>query len=155
MRQKKFYFIELGLRFIMLPNRRVWDGVVCSLSSEPTGHGSSVRSISASYASVSEISPHARHILSDSLKLFWSSADSRRASCQFLMKEWALNTDKLPQGGLSRNRVVKVTDRLDMASGVCHGLKAKNQINKHLLNQWVDFKHACNYAFLFCLVYIL
>ena len=36
------------------------------------------------------------------LTFFWreffpSSADSRRASCQLLMKEWALNTGKLPQ----------------------------------------------------------
>ena len=35
------------------------------------------------------------------------SADSRRASCQLLAKEWALNTDKLPLGGLAMNSVVK------------------------------------------------
>ena len=33
-------------------------------------------------------------------KLFLSSADSRKASFPFLAKEWALNTDKLPPGGL-------------------------------------------------------
>ena len=32
---------------------------------------------------------------------------SRRANCQLLAKEWALNTGKLPQGGLPRNSVVK------------------------------------------------
>ena len=29
------------------------------------------------------------------------------ASCQLLVKEWTLNTGKLPPGGLSRNSVVK------------------------------------------------
>ena len=33
--------------------------------------------------------------------------DSRRGSCQFLEKECALNTGKLPPGGLPRNSVVK------------------------------------------------
>ena len=28
-------------------------------------------------------------------------------SCQLLVKEWTLNTGKLPPGGLSRNSVVK------------------------------------------------
>ena len=32
-----------------------------------------------------------------------SSADSRRASCQLLAKECALNAGKLPPGDLSRN----------------------------------------------------
>ena len=36
-----------------------------------------------------------------------SSADSRRTSCQLLAKEWALNTGKLPPGGLPRNSMVK------------------------------------------------
>ena len=44
-----------------------------------------------------------------------SSADSRRASCQLLAKEWTLYTGKLPLGGLPRNNVVlKVTDHPDM-----------------------------------------
>ena len=29
-----------------------------------------------------------------------SSADSKRASCQLLAKIWALNTRKMPRGGL-------------------------------------------------------
>ena len=36
-----------------------------------------------------------------------SSAESRRASCQLLAKEWTLNTGKLPPGGLPRTSVVK------------------------------------------------
>ena len=52
-----------------------------------------------------EIGPRVR------LTLFWiffpSSADSRRAGCQLLAKEWALNAGKLPLGGLPRNSVVK------------------------------------------------
>ena len=37
---------------------------------------------------------------------FHSAADSRRASCQLLSKEWALNTGKLPLGGLPIDNVV-------------------------------------------------
>ena len=40
-------------------------------------------------------------------KVFPLSADSKRASCQLVAKEWALNTGKLPLGGLPRNSVVK------------------------------------------------
>ena len=40
-------------------------------------------------------------------KSFPSSSDSRRASCQLLVKEWALNTGKLPGGVFPRNIVVK------------------------------------------------
>ena len=69
-----------------------------------TGHGSSVGRVFASQASV------LRSILAFSTffrgKIFPSSADSR-ASCQLLAKEWVLNTDKLPLGGLPRNSVVK------------------------------------------------
>ena len=36
-----------------------------------------------------------------------SSFDSRRASCQLLVKEYAMNTGKLLLGGLPRNSVVK------------------------------------------------
>ena len=49
------------------------------------------------------------HILS--WHVFHSSTDSRRASCQLLAKEWALNTGKLPPGGFRlarRNIVVKL-----------------------------------------------
>ena len=35
------------------------------------------------------------------------SADSTRVSCQLLAKEWALNTGKMPPGGLPRNSLVK------------------------------------------------
>ena len=35
-----------------------------------------------------------------------SSADSRRASCQLLVQNWALNASKLPSGGLPWNSVV-------------------------------------------------
>ena len=48
-----------------------------------------------------------------------SSADSRRASCQLLAKEWTLYTGKLPLGGLPRNNVVlKVTDHPDMKKNI-------------------------------------
>ena len=40
-------------------------------------------------------------------KVFLSSADSSKASCQLLMKECKLCSGKLPRGGLPRNRVVK------------------------------------------------
>ena len=30
------------------------------------------------------------------MEIFASSADSRKGTCQLLVKEWALNTDKLP-----------------------------------------------------------
>ena len=67
-----------------------------------TGRGYiSVRFISSG----PEINPRIQHILS--WKKFPSSADSRRASCQLLAKEWALNTGKLHLGGLPRNSMVK------------------------------------------------
>ena len=69
-----------------------------------TRHGSSVGNVSASYASGSEIDPPVGHILS--WKFFPSSTDSRRASCQLLVKEWALNIGKLPTLGLLRNSVL-------------------------------------------------
>ena len=40
-------------------------------------------------------------------EVFPSSADSGRASCQLLAKEYALSAGKLPPGGLPRNGVVK------------------------------------------------
>ena len=59
-----------------------------------TGWSSLVGGVSASYASCHEIK-----------KVFPSC--SRRTSCQLLAKEWALNTGKLPLGGLPWNSVVK------------------------------------------------
>ena len=50
------------------------------------------------------------NLTGESVILFYasaSSADSRRARCQLLAKEWALNTGKLPLGGLPWNSVVK------------------------------------------------
>ena len=44
-----------------------------------------------------EIDPHILHILS---RIFPSYTDPSRASCQLLVKKWALNTGKLPSGGL-------------------------------------------------------
>ena len=56
-----------------------------------------------------------------------SSADSRRASFQLPAKEWALNTGKLPPGGLPRNSVdYKVTDHPIMNSAVFRGGKTSN-----------------------------
>ena len=64
----------------------------------------------------------------DMTKNIPSSADSRRASCQLLAKEWTLYTGKLPLGDLPRNSVVlKVTDHPDMTSAVYFGRKAPNQ----------------------------
>ena len=67
-----------------------------------TGRGSKIGSVSASQAAVP------RPILASG-KFFRginpSSTDSRRASCQLLEKEWALNIGKLTAGGLPRNSV--------------------------------------------------
>ena len=63
-------------------------------------------SVSASCANGPEIDPRVRHILSR--RISPSSVDSRRADCQFLAKECALSTGKLPPGGLPRNSVVKL-----------------------------------------------
>ena len=75
---------------------------ILSSASAQTGRDSSVDSMSVSYASRLEIDPDV--IL---LWNFFPSADSRRASCQLLAKEWELNAGKLPLGGLPRNSVVK------------------------------------------------
>ena len=53
-------------------------------------------SVLASQAAVPRLILTAAHSFVE--KLFPSSADSRRASCQLLAKEWALNTSKLPPG---------------------------------------------------------
>ena len=70
-----------------------------------TGHGSLIGILSASYASGHGIDPRARHL--HSWKKFPSSANLGNASCQLLMKECAINTGKLPPGGLRRNSMVK------------------------------------------------
>ena len=57
------------------------------------------------YASGPEIDSRVRHILL--CKIFPSSADSKRGSCQLLVKEWALDTGKLPPGSLPKNIVIK------------------------------------------------
>ena len=64
-----------------------------------------VGSMSALYASSHEIDPSIRLIISS--RFFPYSSDSRKASCQLLVKECALNTGKQPPGGLQRNIVVK------------------------------------------------
>ena len=68
---------------------------------ENTRHCNLVGSMSASQAAVP------RSTLSSGTffrgKKFPSSADTRRASCQLLAKEWSLDTGKLPPGGLLRN----------------------------------------------------
>ena len=60
-----------------------------------------------------------QHIFS--WEIFPASADSRTASCQLLVKEWALNTGKLHPGGLPGN-----TDHPDMTSSIYHGRKAND-----------------------------
>ena len=63
-----------------------------------------VGSVPASYASAKwsqGFDPRARHILS--WKMYLSSADSRRASCKLLVKEWVLDAGKLSLGGLPPN----------------------------------------------------
>ena len=52
------------------------------------------------------IDPRVRHILLCGKKIT-SSPVSRRASYHLLAKEWAVNTGKLPLGGLPRNSVVQ------------------------------------------------
>ena len=53
---------------------------------------------------------------------------------QLIAKGWALNTDNLPQGGLPRNSVDRITDRPDMTSAVDRGCKALTQTNKNSIN---------------------
>ena len=93
-----------------------------------------VGSVSHSYASGPEIDPSVWDIL------LWekiavldcrrASTDCRRASCQLLMKEWALNTGKLPQSHAKEQFFFKVNARPEMTSAVYHGCKASNQTNK-------------------------
>ena len=55
---------------------------------------------SVSSVSASQIDP----LFVEAISVF---CRSRRASCHLLAKEWALNTGKLPPGGLPMNSVVK------------------------------------------------
>ena len=70
-----------------------------------------------------EIDPGFQHIFS--WKIFPASADLRRASCQLLAKEWALNTGKLHLGGLPG-----IIDHPDMTSAVYCGRKATNKSSR-------------------------
>ena len=79
----------------------------------------------AAYAIGAEIKPRVRHILS--WKNILSFADSKRARCQLLEKEWALNTGKLLLGGLPRNNVVKLGDSPNMTSDVLMDVKQIKQ----------------------------
>ena len=45
-------------------------------------------------------------------------------------KRWTLSTGNLPQGGLPRNNVDRITDRPNMTSAVDRGRKALTQTNK-------------------------
>ena len=51
----------------------------------------------------------------------------KNSSCQLLAKEGALSTGYLPQGGLPRNSVDRITDRPDLTSAVYCGRKALTQ----------------------------
>ena len=46
---------------------------------------------------------------------------------QLMAKEYTLSTGKLPQGGLPRNSVVRITDSPDLTSAVYCGYKVTNQ----------------------------
>ena len=45
-----------------------------------------------------------------------------------MVKECVLSTGKLSPGGLPRNSVARITDRLDMTSAVYRGCKAINKM---------------------------
>ena len=47
-----------------------------------------------------------------------------------MAKGCALSTGYLPRGGLPKNSVDRITDRLDMTSAFDHGRKASIQTNK-------------------------
>ena len=49
-----------------------------------------------------------------------------------MAKGCALSTGYLPWGGLPRNSVDRITDRLDMTSAVDRGRKASTQTNKSI-----------------------
>ena len=52
-----------------------------------------------------------------------------------MAKGCALSTGYLPRGGLSRNRVNRITDRPDMTTAVDRGRKASTLTNKNLSNK--------------------
>ena len=65
-----------------------------------------------------------------------------------MAKGCALSTGYLPQGGLPRNSVDRITDRPDMTSAVVRGRKASTQTNKQkpaALSS--NAKHRCCYDF--------
>ena len=56
-----------------------------------------------------------------------------------MAKGWVLSTGYLPQGGLPRNSVDRITDRPDMTSAVDRGRKASTQtknLNLALIFYW-------------------
>ena len=66
-----------------------------------------------------------------------SSADSRRASCRLLAKEWTLYTGKLPLRGLPRNNVVlKVTDHPDMTKKIPSSADSRRASCQLLAKEW-------------------
>ena len=57
----------------------------------------------------------------------YSHTEFKKSSCQLMAKKFALSTDKLPLGGLSKISVVRITVRPDMTSSVYRGCKATNK----------------------------
>ena len=55
-----------------------------------------------------------------------------------MAKGCALSTGCLPQGGLPRNSVDRITDRPDMTSAVDRGLKASTQTKNKLQSLFFD-----------------
>ena len=55
--------------------------------------------------------------------------------CQLMVIECTLSAGKLPQGGLSRKSVVKITDFSDISAAVYYGHKATNQIKQSSISQ--------------------
>ena len=92
----KNHLLTLRYNFLLFSHR--WD----------TGRGGLVGRLHAVWL-VSERSrdrlSHTAHSFVE--KGFPSSADSTRANCRLVAKEWSLNTGKLSAGGLPKNSVVK------------------------------------------------
>ena len=65
-----------------------------------------------------------------------------------MAKGCALSTGYLPQGGLPRNSVDRLTDRPNMTSAVDRGRKASTQTNKQKHNLYREFlcKHGADNA---------
>ena len=82
----------------------------------------------------SSVASHPAHVFMENIP---SSADSRRASCQLLAKEWTLYTGKVPLGGLSRNNVVlKVTDHPDMTKNIPSSADSRRASCQLLAKEW-------------------